>query len=208
MFNELYMKKLLLTVVAAACIIFAGIAQNKKSKSMDSENKARIEQRAKDKVEAISQEMELTKKQEKELLEHYSAIEAKKKEERQIAQREREKREAERNKELAQQDKELERILGAEKFEEYKQKRERSGEVKKDKVVDNFIDFMGDSFELNPKQREALREYYQNQEKNLKKIIRTIESKQGEVEEILKDQGKKMDDIFKKEKNENMNYVI
>lgn len=202
------MKKLLLTIVAIGFIIFAGIAQNKKSKRVDSESKARIEQRAKDKVEAISQEMELTKKQEKELLEHYSEIEARKEEERQIAQRERENREAEHNKELAQQDKELERILGAEKFEEYKQKRERSGEAKKDKVVDNFIDFMGDSFELNPKQREALREYYINQEKNLKKIIRTIESKQGEVEEILRDQGKKMDDIFKKENDEKINYVI
>ena len=200
------MKKLLLTVVATGCLVFTGFAQNRKSQNVDDETKARIEQRAKDRVDAISQEMELTKKQVKELLEHYSKMEAKKEEERKLAQREREKREVERNRELTQQDRELERILGAEKFEEYKEIEKRNGGVKKDKVVDNFIDFMGDSFELNPRQREALREYYLDQEKNLRKIMKTIESKQGEVEEILKDQGKKMDDIFKKEMNEDVNH--
>lgn len=201
------MKKLFIVLGCSILLVsIAAYGQKNPQRKEQAERKERIEQRAQEQVDKISGEMELTKKQEKELFEHYSKIEAEKEREREIAQRERERMETERNKKTEESDKQLERILGQEKFEEYKQKRAESGEDKKNKVLDNFFDFMGDSFELDGKQRDALREYYLNQEKNLKKIIRQLESKQGDIEKIMKDQGEKMDEIFKKEKDQNINF--
>lgn len=203
------MKKLFIVL---GCIILLATSnifgQKNPQRKEQTERKERIEKRAQEQVDKISEEMELTKKQEKKLFEHYSKIEAEKERERELAQIERERKDAERNKKLAENDEELERILGTEKFEEHKQKRAERGEDKKDKVLDDFFDFMGDSFELNQKQRDELREYYLNQEKNLKKIIKKLESKQGDIEKIMKEQSEKMDEIFKQDEDngENINF--
>ena len=201
------MKKLFIVLGCITLLASASLyGQRNPQKKEQSDKKVRIEKRAQEQVDKISEEMDLTKKQEKDLFKHYSKIEAEKEREREIAQREREKVEAERNKKMEESDRELERILGQEKFEEHKQRRAESGEDKKDKVLDNFFDFMGDSFELDGRQRDALREYYLNQEKNLKKIIKRLESKQDDIEKIMKEQEDKMDEIFKKGNDENTNF--
>lgn len=196
--------------IVIGCIILLASAsvygQKKTQKREQAKQKERIEQRAREQVDRVAEEMDLTKKQEKELFEYYAKIEAEKEREREIAQREREKYQAERNKKINENNKELERILGEEKFDEYQQRRNEKGIEKKDQIVDNFFDFLGDSFELDGKQRQALREYYIDQEKNVKTIIKKIESKQGDIEKIMKDQEEKLNDIFQNNTNQDTNF--
>lgn len=185
------MRRQVIILIAFAAVTFGAYAQkNDRAKEI-----------AKERVERIAEEVELSEKERKELLEYYSKMEIEREKERAAAQKEAEARQKEREKQFDKQNKDLERILGDEKFEEYKRKRIEKGEVddlKKEKMLDNFFDFLGNTIELDQNQKDKLREYWDDQERNLRKIIKVLESKQDEIKEKMDENDKKLDDIFNK----------
>ncbi len=188
------MKKSLILSLLILLFTLSGFAQDKKS----------IEEMAQRRVDRVSEQVELSRKEKKQLLEHYRKIEAEKTKERELAQKEYERKQKEREQEIDKQNKELEKILGNEKFEELEKKRRETGidDKRKDKMVDNFIDFIGNSMEMNERQKGRLREYYYEREDDLRKIIKRLESRKGDIEKILKDEEEKIEDIVKEEKEQ------
>lgn len=188
------MRRQVIILIAFAAVTFGAYAQkNDRAKEI-----------AKERVERIAEEVELSEKEKEELLEYYSKIEIEREKERAAAQKEAEARQKEREKQFDKQNKDLERILGDEKFEEYKRKRIEKGEVddlKKEKMLDNFFDFLGNTIELDENQKDKLREYWDDQERNLRRIIKVLESEQDEIKEKMDENDKKLDDIFNKKDN-------
>ncbi|MDO5523538.1 MAG: hypothetical protein Q4G48_05770 [Bacteroidia bacterium] len=185
------MSKQVIILVAFATITLGAYAQKTD----------RAKEIAGERVEKIAEEIELSEKEKKELLEYYSKIEVERRKERAAAQKEAENRQKEREKQLNEHNKELENILGEEKFEEYKRKRIEKGgvdDIRKEKILDNFFDFIGNTAELDPNQKEKLREYWNDQERNLRKIIRVLESRQGEIKEKMDENDRRLDEIFNK----------
>lgn len=185
------MRKQVIILIAFAVIIISAHAQKTD----------RAKEIAKERVERIAEEVELSDKEKKELLEYYSKMEIEREKERATAQKEAEARQREREKQLDKHNKDLERILGNEKFEEYKRKRIEKGEVddlKKERMLDNFFDFLGNTIELDQSQKDKLREYWNDQERNLQKIIKVLESKQDEIKEKMDENDRKLDEIFNK----------
>lgn len=166
------------------------------------ENETRIEQRAQERVDRLSETIELSEKEKQDLHELYIRQERERMKERALAHMEREKRLEKREKEKMKKDQELERILGKEKYGEYQRRKVESAMEKRDKIVDNIVDFMGDSFELDRIEREKLREYYLDKEKNISSIMKKIHSKQDDIREKMEKESERMKEIFGDEDEE------
>jgi hypothetical protein len=178
------------------------VAQEKERDMEKAENETRIEQRAQERVDRLSETIELSEKEKQDLHELYIRQERERMKERALAHMEREKRLEKREKEKMKKDQELERILGKEKYGEYQRRKVESAMEKRDKIVDNIVDFMGDSFELDRIEREKLREYYLDKEKNISSIMKKIHSKQDDIREKMEKESERMKVIFGDEDEE------
>jgi hypothetical protein len=178
------------------------VAQEKERDMEKAENETRIEQRAQERVDRLSETIELSEKEKQDLHELYIRQERERMKERALAHMEREKRLEKREKEKMKKDQELERILGKEKYGEYQRRKVESAMEKRDKIVDNIVDFMGDSFELDRIEREKLREYYLDKEKNISSIMKKIHSKQDDIREKMEKESERMKEIFGDEDEE------
>lgn len=197
-----YLSKRLIMLFLLLLTLQGVVAQEKERDMEKAENETRIEQRAQERVDRLSETIELSEKEKQDLHELYIRQERERMKERALAHMEREKRLEKREKEKMKKDQELERILGKEKYGEYQRRKVESAMEKRDKIVDNIVDFMGDSFELDRIEREKLREYYLDKEKNISSIMKKIHSKQDDIREKMEKESERMKEIFGDEDEE------
>lgn len=197
-----YLSKRLIMLFLLLLTLQGVVAQEKERDMEKVENETRIEQRAQERVDRLSETIELSEKEKQDLHELYIRQERERMKERALAHMEREKRLEKREKEKMKKDQELERILGKEKYGEYQRRKVESAMEKRDKIVDNIVDFMGDSFELDRIEREKLREYYLDKEKNISSIMKKIHSKQDDIREKMEKESERMKEIFGDEDEE------
>ncbi|NLY24970.1 MAG: hypothetical protein GX042_08195 [Bacteroidales bacterium] len=197
-----YLSKRLIMLFLLLLTLQGVVAQEKERDMEKAENETRIEQRAQERVDRLSETIELSEKEKQDLHELYIRQERERMKERALAHMEREKRLEKREKEKMKKDQELERILGKEKYGEYQRRKVESAMEKRDKIVDNIVDFMGDSFELDRIEREKLREYYLDKEKNISSIMKKIHSKQDDIREKMEKESERMKVIFGDEDEE------
>ena len=197
-----YLSKRLIMLFLLLLTLQGVVAQEKERDMEKAENETRIEQRAQERVDRLSETIELSEKEKQDLHELYIRQERERMKERALAHMEREKRLEKREKEKMKKDQELERILGKEKYGEYQRRIVVSAMVNRDKIVVNIVDFMGDSFELDRIEREKLREYYLDKEKNISSIMKKIHSKQDDIREKMEKESERMKVIFGDEDEE------
>ena len=164
-----------------------------------------------EKAAKLTKELNLTEKQRMELVKEFEQMEADRQEylrnierDRNDIRQNRDTRREERAKVRELHQKEMERILGKDKYEEYRNLYSNryfgNGMLSNNNVIDKIVDEISGYRNLTEEQSFELREYYRDliekQEQNFYSFMDMLMDKEGDFNEFLKYHERKMRDIF------------